>query len=157
MTVTPRHLWQSNQAGFTLVEVLVVLAMIALAAAVAMPQALGSRQRLALEAAAIDIASEMKSARAAAIRTNTEQTLTIDTVSRRYTRDGWTEARPLPGQFTVALDTIRTEQTGSAAGRIRFYPDGSATGGRVILSSGPRRAVVAIDWLTGGLRVSVEQ
>ena len=157
MTDAPHHPWQSNQAGFTLVEILVVLAMIALAAAVAMPQALGSRQRLALEAAAIDIASEMKSARAAAIRTNTEQTLTIDTVSRRYTRDGWTEARTLPGQFTVALDTIRTEQTGSAAGRIRFYPDGSATGGRVILSSGPRRAVVAIDWLTGGSRVSVER
>ena len=157
MTVTPNQPRQADESGFTLVEVLVVLAMIALAAVVAMPQALGSRQRLALEAAAIDLASEMKSARAAAIRTNTEQTLTIDAETRRYTRDGWTEGRPLPGQFTVAVDTIRSEQTGSAAGRIRFYPDGSATGGRVILSSGPRRSVVAIDWLTGGARVSVEQ
>lgn len=157
MSLAQRQLRHTAERGFTLVEVLVVLAVIAMAAVVAWPRAHGARQRLALEAAAIDLASEMKSARATAIRTNSEQTLAIDTAARHYIRDGWTAARLLPGQFDVALDTIRSEQTGPAAGRIRFYPDGSATGGRVILGSGSRRVIVAIDWLTGGARVSLEQ
>ena len=32
---------------------------------------------------------------------------------------------------------------------IGFFPDGSSTGGRVMLSGGGTRAVVAIHWLTG--------
>ncbi len=146
----------STDDGFTLLEMLVVLSVLALTAVIAMPQIGRSQQGQALEAAAANLASEFKSARAAAIRSNTEQTLTIDAETRRYLRDGWSESRALPGPFDVALDTIRGEQTGLAAGRIRFYPDGSATGGRVVLRSGSKRAIVAIDWLTGGTRVSLE-
>lgn len=147
---------RANDGGFTLLEMLVVLSILSLTAVIALPQASGTRQGKALEAAAVGLASEFKSARAAAIRSNTEQTLTIDTATRRYVREGWSEARALAGSFDVALDTIRGERTGPATGRVRFYPDGSATGGRVVLSNGSRRAIVAIDWLTGGTRVSLE-
>jgi hypothetical protein len=34
-------------------------------------------------------------------------------------------------------------------GQIRFFPDGSSTGGRIGLSRNDRRAAVAVDWLTG--------
>ena len=36
---------------------------------------------------------------------------------------------------------------------IRFAPDGSASGGRVLLAAGGRAASVQVDWLTGGVRV----
>ena len=39
-------------------------------------------------------------------------------------------------------------------GAIRFYPDGSSTGGRITVSSGERKFLVDVDWLTG--RVSIE-
>lgn len=146
----------AHDGGFTLLEMLVVLSILSLTAVIALPQASGTWHGKALEAAAVGLAAEFKSARAAAIRSNTEQALSIDTATRRYVREGWSEARALTGSFDVTLDTIRGEQSGPATGRIRFYPDGSATGGRVVLSNGSRRAIVAIDWLTGGTRVSLE-
>lgn len=157
MTRAPRNAPAAKcDDGFTLLEMLVVLSILAITAVVVVPRADGTRHGKALQAAAAGLAAEFRSARADAIRTNTEQTLTIDTLSRRYRREGWTDSRDIAGQFAIALDTIRSEQTGSSAGRIRFYPDGSATGGRVMLGSGPRRAVVSIDWLTGGTRVSLD-
>ena len=38
-------------------------------------------------------------------------------------------------------------------GAIRFYPDGSSTGGRITVASGERKYLVDVDWLTG--RVSI--
>ena len=39
--------------------------------------------------------------------------------------------------------------------QIRFFPDGSATGGRVRLARDNRQYVVVVDWLTGS--VSLEE
>jgi general secretion pathway protein H len=36
---------------------------------------------------------------------------------------------------------------------IRFDPDGSSTGGRVILAAGAQKMEIGIDWLTGRVRV----
>ena len=37
---------------------------------------------------------------------------------------------------------------------ITFHPDGSATGGRLVLNEDGRERVVAVDWLTGAVSVS---
>ena len=56
--------------------------------------------------------------------------------------------------IAVTFQTARQEQVSEAIGQIRFFPDGSSTGGRIGLSRDERRAIVAVDWLTG--LVSVE-
>ena len=38
--------------------------------------------------------------------------------------------------------------------RIQFYPDGSSSGGRIIIGQGHQRRAVAIDVLTGRAMVS---
>jgi general secretion pathway protein H len=38
-------------------------------------------------------------------------------------------------------------------GRIRFFPDGSATGGRVTLIGQNQTLVVDINWLTGEIKL----
>jgi general secretion pathway protein H len=40
-----------------------------------------------------------------------------------------------------------------AAGSIRFFPDGSSTGGRVMIAAGNEKLSVDVNWLTG--RVSI--
>jgi general secretion pathway protein H len=49
----------------------------------------------------------------------------------------------------LSLLTTRQEVTARSSGRIRFAPDGSASGGRIELSGGGRTIWVGIDWLSG--------
>jgi general secretion pathway protein H len=49
--------------------------------------------------------------------------------------------------------TIAGERGSRAVGAIRFNPDGSSTGGRIVLADGNRKVAVGVEWLSG--RVSV--
>jgi len=60
----------------------------------------------------------------------------------------------LPKGIDLKLYTAQSEVTSERKGGIRFYPDGSSTGGRITLSAGERKYLVDVDWLTG--RVSIE-
>ena len=53
------------------------------------------------------------------------------------------------------LYTAQSEIVDDKHGAIRFYPDGSSTGGRVTLASGERKFLVDVDWLTG--RVTIKE
>jgi len=49
----------------------------------------------------------------------------------------------------------RQESPNDDTGGIRFFPDGSSTGGRISVARGQRTLVVEVDWLLG--RVSVNE
>ena len=51
------------------------------------------------------------------------------------------------------LFTARSEQLSEKGGAIRFFPDGSSTGGRITLSIDSMRYLVNVDWLTGRVKV----
>ena len=63
------------------------------------------------------------------------------------------ESRSLPRGLELKLFTAQAEVSSESRGAIRFYPDGSSTGGRITVASGERKLLVDIDWLTG--RVSI--
>ncbi|PPD28398.1 MAG: type II secretion system protein GspH [Hyphomicrobium sp.] len=147
------HERAADDDGFTLIELLVVLGVVAVVVLVALPLANAGRKGHELRAAAIAVAAELKSARAAALRSNIEQSVEIDTEKGTYSTSGNFRPRGVPAGISLEILTISSEQSGLATGRLRFYPDGSATGGRVVLRSGTQSAAVTIDWLTGGTRV----
>ena len=60
---------------------------------------------------------------------------------------------PLPPWIRLGLFTAQSERIDAARGSIRFFPDGSSTGGRVTLATDRESYWVDVDWLTG--RVSV--
>jgi hypothetical protein len=49
---------------------------------------------------------------------------------------------------------VSEETVGQRLAAIRFNGDGSASGGRIDLANGERRAQVGVDWLTGRISVS---
>jgi general secretion pathway protein H len=49
----------------------------------------------------------------------------------------------------LSLVAGRSELIGRSAGQIRFFPDGTSTGGRVTLTGSGSRYNVVVDWLTG--------
>jgi general secretion pathway protein H len=102
------------------------------------------------------LASGLRRARGAAIAGNAPVAFVLDLKSRSY-RVGTNAPVRLSDDVTLTIDTARSELVGEAAGGIRFYPDGSATGGRISLRGAGERAVVAVvtvDWVTGRVDVS---
>jgi general secretion pathway protein H len=141
-----------RMAGFTSLELLVVLGILALATMIVLP--LGQRHpSMSLRSAAFDLAAHLRATRAGAIRNNVEKALTIDVAARQYWVNGQEPRHRLPDHADVEIVIPGIEQIGSAAGRIRFYADGSASGGRIIFRQGSVTALVVVDWLTGNAQL----
>jgi len=51
--------------------------------------------------------------------------------------------------IALRLVTARKELSGNVSGRLRFFPDGSSTGGRIVLVNDGDRREIEVDWLTG--------
>lgn len=143
-----------SQAGFTLLELLIVLAILALTAIVTMPLFYRPAADAALTATAQRLAINMRMARAAAIRSNVEQTLTIDLARRSFWVDGVTGVSAIPNGVSVDFTTLQKEQLSARQGQLRFFVDGTATGGNVFLRAGGRTVSVKLDWMTGHASVN---
>jgi general secretion pathway protein H len=140
------------QQGFTLFEMLAVILLIGLiAAAVAIPisQGLASAR---VNAASGELAAALRWTRAQAIVTGEAKALEVDTAAYTYRAPGKPSIR-LPQGMTLGLTSAREDRVDAHTGRIRFFPDGSATGGRVTLQRGQRQWHVNVAWLTGAVSV----
>ena len=138
--------------GFTLLEVVLVLVVMALGAALTLP-ALVRPSGTELRTAAGSVVAGLRRAREAAVNAQRAATLSVDIAERSFTVDGAGPPRRLPESIALSLFTARSEVQDDQHGRIRFFPDGSSTGGRVTLAQGERRYHVDVDWLTGQVRV----
>jgi len=137
-----------EQRGFTLVELLVVLMIAALAMTLVGTSISRSVSGAEMRQAANKVAASLRYTRTRAILTKAEQVFLLDTESRRYTAAD-REPVVLPEGMNVELNTARSELTSETAGGIRFYPDGGSTGGNVRLEANGRVYRVNVAWLTG--------
>ena len=138
--------------GFTLIELLVVLAILGFAVSLITGFRPPGSQHPNIDATAAELAAQLRLVRSAAIVANHSVALELDLATHRY-RSGNSTPRNLPKELGLQLITVSGERLAEEAGNIRFNPDGSSTGGRIILDGGSRRVAVGIEWLTG--RVSV--
>lgn len=138
-----------RRQGFTLLELLVVLTVIALLMTAAVPMLGRSLPGAKFRASAADLRSEFQQARTTAIRENRETRVLLDADAGTYRRDDAAEAGRLPEGVRLSFVTARQELTGDLAGAIRFYPDGTSTGGAVRLDQGGRARTIEIDWFDG--------
>ncbi|HUZ75083.1 MAG TPA: GspH/FimT family pseudopilin [Stellaceae bacterium] len=143
-----------RSGGFTLIEVLLVLVIMALVMAATLPPLMGSGGAAEMRAASLEIAAALRQARSLAITRARPQVFTIDTASGAYLAGGARMTGRLPGDVHAVLITTTDERDNGTTGNIRFFPDGSATGGGIRLIQGNRRTDVMVDWLTG--RVSID-
>jgi general secretion pathway protein H len=139
-----RHRWKP---GFTLVEMLVVVAIIALIASVALPMLGRPSDKLRLRAIADGMIAALRLTREAAIVRNIETVLTID-VDRHILQSVVVPPRQFAPEVVAKLQFAAPEQTGQSGG-FRFFPDGSSTGGTVTLWLHDQHEIICVLWLTG--------
>jgi general secretion pathway protein H len=139
--------------GFTLIEVIVTLAVLGFALTLLTGFKPPWSSGLGVRGTAAELASGLRLARSEAIVRNRPVAFTVDVAGHRYRIAAGPEHR-LPANISLALLTIAGENRGAETGDIRFHPDGSSTGGRITLADGERRVAVGVDWLTGRVTVA---
>lgn len=139
----------NRHCGFSLIELLVVLVILALGMAVVGPRFGKSMDVSRLNAS---IRAVLSSARVARNQARTEQrevALVFDVVDKTYRIDDAREHQINPANTKIKVTAAESEQFSDRQIAVRFFPDGSATGGRVQFSLNERARFVSIDWLTG--------
>ncbi|MBO0766849.1 MAG: prepilin-type N-terminal cleavage/methylation domain-containing protein [Hyphomicrobiaceae bacterium] len=146
---------RARQDGFTLVELLAVLVVLAIVAGLAATNLGGRHSADVLQATAHELASRCRAARSAAIWQASDQIVVIDMGNRVITAGK--DVPPLKVADTVSLssETSATEQRAPRVAGIRFFPNGGSTGGKIRLETGRQAYEVRVNWLTG--RVAVQR
>ncbi|MDD3517178.1 MAG: GspH/FimT family protein [Chromatiales bacterium] len=139
--------------GFTLVELLVVLLILTLVASLVPAVMSGRIGGSELKSSARQVAAGLRLARSEAIAGNRAVGVLFDVERRGFEIEGLRDFRGLPGKVDLAVNTAQSELTDDGHAYIRFFPDGSATGGSVELTRDDRGYVVKVDWLTGRVRI----
>jgi general secretion pathway protein H len=138
-----------RQGGFTLIEMVVTLAILAFVAALALPQLSGAQAKTDLRSAARELAAGLRTVRSQAMAHGRSDTFAIDTAQGAFRAGTGATVRRVGKSIRLVLVTATQERIDANSGSIRFFPDGTSTGGGISLSEGKRNALVLVDWLTG--------
>jgi general secretion pathway protein H len=128
---------ERNQAGFTLLEMIVVIVIMAMVAGLVLVKQPWHSVGLNTDATVRALTNGLRLARSRAIAQ--DRTVSVVTAAGGFSVDGGASWK-LPPQETLS------------ASQVVFMPDGGSTGGTIMLAAGPRRIAVDVNWLTGRVR-----
>ena len=135
-------------AGFTLVEMLVVLAIMALVATIAAPGLVSHYRSKNLETLAGEITMRLRLSRTSAIATARPKQVLVD-LGARTIRFGERDVFALPDDVKLTVVTGQETVVADRQTVLTFLPDGSASGMDISLQQKGRTARIAVNWLTG--------
>ncbi|MCB1765592.1 MAG: GspH/FimT family pseudopilin [Candidatus Competibacteraceae bacterium] len=144
----------NDDQGFTLLEVLVALVIGVLLVALTPPLLSGMSGSTELRSAARQLAAGLRNARNAAITHQREAVLTLNLAEHRFAVSGDTHEIALPNSVALHLYTAQSELLDGERGNIRFFSDGSSTGGAITVSSTKLAYRINVDWLTGAIAIA---
>lgn len=166
-------LFAPRRSAFTLMEILLVLAVLVAATAIVLPDALAWKSRWELRDATRSLQTVLQSVRTRAIESGETQTLQFELNGTRYSiraesddsssrdasaghdhREDREGALPSSCRFARASRELGGNQTN----RVRFRPDGTADATRILVAAGSGNALILqIDRLTGACEIIVSE
>jgi len=140
------------QAGFTLLEMIIVLVILGLVVGIAASRGPQRSHGLEMRGLVASVVEALRGARGRAISSDRPVLIAVNGERRSIAVEGGPTI-----QLPPELDLTGAAGPAGAPGKkligFRFAPDGSSTGGRLVLADGKRHTQIGVDWLTG--RVSV--
>ncbi|MEJ0094121.1 MAG: prepilin-type N-terminal cleavage/methylation domain-containing protein [Methylocella sp.] len=142
-----------DESGFTLLEVICVLAIVAMLAALILPAIPSGTSRTRLEAYAVATAALLKADRNAAMRRAAPVETALNSIAGTIRSGSGASMVQLPPD--VAFHAVLPEQCGGRVSgtTIEFFPSGMSCGGTISLSRLGSTLEVRVAWLTGGVEI----
>ena len=134
-----------GEAGFTLVELLAVLVILALAAGAVMQVGRGSVESARVRSFLVEAEAMMRAARNAAIETGAETDVIIDTRERRLAFPAGERSIAVPEGVSLEGEVARL----GGPGTVRFFANGGSTGANLSFSFRGQTFELRVNWLTG--------
>ena len=103
-----------------------------------------------ITAASRDLVAALRYTRGQAIVKGKQEVLMLNLDSNSYTAPGKSSVQ-LPKEMELKLTTAEQELTGGNSGGIRFFADGSSTGGHISVLMDRREWRINVGWLTGDI------
>jgi general secretion pathway protein H len=136
-----------------LIEMIVVLVVLGLALGLVLGRGPMHSPALDARVAAREVAQVLRLARSRAIALDRPIAVSVDVAARAVRIDG-SPYQALPRAVGVAATSFTGAVIAGRVVAVRFAPDGSSSGARIVLAEGKFVRLVVVDWLTG--RVSVD-
>ncbi|ARN82219.1 GspH/FimT family pseudopilin [Methylocystis bryophila] len=143
-----------QRGGFTLLEMLAVLAIIGLLAGLSTQLVRPAAPHLRLEGAARGLCAALRATRARAISANEEATLVLDLARKSYSSPSVRETL-LPAEMRIEISIAKGQRDFGGNAGLKFFPSGASTGGDITLEIGNNRATIQVNWLSGATRCDV--
>jgi general secretion pathway protein H len=144
---------RADSRGVTLLELLIVLSIMAIVAAMVVPMFGGGVSTGELKGAARQVAAGLRLARSEALATRQETRVVLDLERRTFKAEPELREHALPREIELKLFTAQSDLVSDRVGAIRFFPDGGSNGGRITLAVGERKYDVDVDWLSGRVAI----
>lgn len=138
--------------GFTLIELVVALALAALAVALVPPALNKLCDGVQYRDTVRSVVTQLRAARQRALLDGTEVRFFVDLAGRRFGLDPQA-LKPLPDSLQMRVVVAGIEWSDRQVGAIRFLPQGGATGGSVdvLRADGAGGVRITVDWLSAAV------
>ena len=144
----------AGERGFTLLEMVCVLAIIALLAAVLLPFAPHETSRSRLQAYALQTAALLKTDRDAAILRHAGVATLVDAEARAIRSGSSRAAIAIPPDVRFDAVLPQTCRQRAALSTISFFANGTSCGGTIALTRLDSGYEIRVNWLTGRIEVA---
>jgi len=144
---------RTSERGFTLLEMVCVIALVAMIAAVLLPFVPRQTSRARLQAYALETATLLKSDRNAAIRRGADVATLVDAPSRAIRSGASAHTIRIPDDVHIDALLPQTCRQRAALSTISFFADGMSCGGTIALSRLDNAYEIRVNWLTGRIEI----